>query len=342
MALSQILIPVTIAIFLTFLFHPLMAFLKNKNIPKAVSLILILVVVGIFGFLIVYVLISTIGDFQDKSDTYFENIKSFISEILRPFDVTLREFAAWLKINLRTLSLKTVLPKLYEAGIIQGFLSSFSSVVGDLIVALIFWIFMMLGKVKFEERLAVAMGKRNAMVQNSISNINVQIQSYLVIKTILSIIVAGIATIVFFLFGIDFAILWGVLTFILNFIPNIGAIIATIGPIVIGLLQYGLGFRVIALTVILLAVHNIVGSFIEPHYLGKKMDLSPVFVLFSLIFWGWIWGITGMFLAVPIAAVMKILFSNIGPLKPLAILMGSKTAGGDTTIEESQDDVIKQ
>ena len=72
------------------------------------------------------------------------------------------------------------------------------------------------------------------------------------------------------------------------------------------------------------------GNLVEPHYLGRQMDLSPVFVLFSLIFWGWIWGIVGMFLSVPIAAAMKILFSNIEALKPMAVLIGSKTESNDS------------
>jgi predicted PurR-regulated permease PerM len=224
---------------------------------------------------------------------------------------------------------------------VQDFITYFSSFMGDMFIALIFWVFMMFGKVKFEERLFVAFGHRNGMVQKNIDNINLQLQSYLIIKTILSLILGIIVTVVLILYGIDFAILWGVLTFILNFIPNIGALIATIGPLVIGLLQYGFGFTIISLTVILLAVHNLIGSFIEPHYLGRRMDLSPVFVLFSLIFWGWIWGIVGMFLAVPIAAMMKILFSNIGPLKPIAVLMGSKAAPVDPVIIEPTV-VIKQ
>lgn len=332
MALSKILIPVTIAIFLTFLFHPLLALLKNRGVPKWVSIILIIIVVGMFGYLLVLLLISAGGDFQDKLSQYLANITTFLTQILRPFDVTLREFASWFKIDLRKLDFKFLFEKLFQAGVISDFLNSFSSIMGDLFIALIFWVFMMLGKIKFEDRLAVAFGSRSAMVQESIKNINTQIQSYLVIKTILSLILGIIATIVFLLYGVDFALLWGVLTFILNFIPNIGALIATIGPLVIALLQHGFGFTVISLAVILLVVHNFVGSIIEPHYLGRHMDLSPVFVLFSLIFWGWIWGIAGMFLAVPIAAMMKILFSNIGPLKPIAVLMGSKANNVDSII----------
>lgn len=325
--LQEILIPITIAVFLTYLFHPLIDFLKKNGVPKWLSFILILVAVAFIGYLIALLVISTVGDLPDKLKVYSANISSFLTQILKPFDVTLREFASWFKIDLRTFKLSTLFEKLFEAGVIQDYFNSFSSILGDFFVSLIFWVFMMLGKVKFEERLAVAFGSRNSMVQENINHINVQIQSYLIIKTILSLIVGIIATSIFLVYGVDFAILWGVLTFVLNFIPNIGALIATIAPILIALFQYGFGFTVISMAAILFVVHNFIGSIIEPHYLGRHMDLSPVFVLFSLIFWGWVWGIVGMFLAVPIAASMKILFSNIEPLKPISILMGSKVNG---------------
>jgi len=327
MALKEILVPVTIAIFLTYLFHPLLAYMKGRGVPKWLSLILILIFVALIGYLTGLLLISAASDLPEKLQAYFENISAFLSGILKPFDLTLREFASWFKIDLQRFKFSTLFEKLFEAGVIQNLFNSLSSMLGDFFISLVFWVFMMLGKVKFEERLTVAFAERSSVVKENLSNINVQLQSYLIIKTVLSLIVGITTTIVLLIYGIDFAVLWGVLTFILNFIPNIGSLIAALAPIIIGLLQYGLGITIISLAVILFLIHNIVGNLIEPHYLGRHMDLSPVFVLFSLIFWGWIWGIVGMFLAVPIAAAMKILFSNIEPLKPIAILMGSKATG---------------
>ncbi len=336
MALREILVPVTIAIFLTYLLHPLLAFLKRKGVPKWLSLVFILVVVSVIGYFVILLLISTISNVPDKLQVYSENISAFLSQILKPFDMTLKEFASLFKVDIRRFNISTLFEKLFEAGVIQDLFNSFSSILGDFFISLVFWVFMMLGKVKFEERLSVAFAEKSSMVQENLRNINTQLQSYLIIKTILSLIVGTIATVVLLSYGVDFSLLWGILTFVLNFIPNIGALIATIGPIVIALLQYGFGFTVISLAVILFLVHNIAGNLIEPHYLGRHMDLSPVFVLFSLIFWGWIWGIVGMFLAVPIAAAMKILFSHIEPLKPIAILMGSKVNGVDSINKQSQ------
>jgi predicted PurR-regulated permease PerM len=254
---------------------------------------------------------------------YSKNLISSLNQILLPFNITFKQFAAMLNIDSK-LNISNILEELFKAGVIQDALNSITGILGDFFIGLIFWLFMMLGKTKFEERLKFAYSDRKDAVEENIKLINTQLQSYIIIKTILSFIAGVLVTIILFIYGIDFALIWGLLTFILNFIPNIGSFIATAAPILVALLEYGFGFRTVSLTVMLLIVHNIIGNFIEPHYLGRRMDLSPVFVLFSLIFWGWIWGIVGMFLAVPIAAFMKILFSNIDPLKPVAVLMGSR------------------
>jgi AI-2 transport protein TqsA len=207
--------------------------------------------------------------------------------------------------------------------------NSVSGMLGDIFIAIIFWIFMIMGKDSFEERLKNAFNERRNFVEKNINTINESLQSYIIIKTILSLTTGVIVTIILWIYGVDFAVVWGLLTFVLNYIPNIGSLIATACPIIVALFEYGLGFTTISMSVLLLLNQNIIGNIIEPHYLGRHMDLSPVFVLFSLIFWGWIWGVVGMFLAVPIAAAMKILFSNIEPLKPIAILMGRKTSDAD-------------
>jgi len=324
MALKEILIPVTIAVFLTFLFHPLIIFLQRYRVPKWATLIFILIVISGVYYLIALLLISSYDTFIENLQMYSKNLISSLNQILMPFNISLKQFAALLNIDTAKFDFNNVVERLFRAGVIQDAFNSITGVLGDFFISLIFWLFMMLGKTKFEERLKFAYSGYKDTVEKNIELINTQLQSYIVIKTILSFITGGIVTIILFIYGIDFAIIWGLLTFILNFIPNIGSFISTAAPILVALLEYGFGLRTISLTVLLLVTHNIIGNIIEPHYLGRHMDLSPVFVLFSLIFWGWIWGIVGMFLAVPIAAFMKILFSNIEPLKPVAILMGSK------------------
>jgi predicted PurR-regulated permease PerM len=333
MALREILIPVTIAIFMTYLFHPLVVYLEKHKIPKWASIVIILLFISGLYYLLALILLSSFNDISDKQQVYSANLSSFIQSILNPFHITIKELADILKIKLQKYDIDSLFKGLFEAGIIQDTFNILSSLLADFFISLFFWVFMIMGKDRFEERLKNAFSENREAVERNLNSIDDQLQSYITIKTILSLINAVIAMIIFWIFGIDFAIIWGLLTFILNFIPNIGSFIATLGPILIALMQYGFGFTAIAVAALLLISHNIVGNLIEPHYMGRHMDLSPVFVLFSLIFWGWIWGIVGMFLAVPIAASMKIFFSNIGPLKPIAILMGSKSGSPEDLVE---------
>ena len=326
-ALSDILIPVTIAIFLTFLFHPLVIYLTKFKIPKWLSLIIIVIIVSGLYYLIGVILVASFSSFPDKLQLYTQNLSTFLQSILNPFNITIQEFSEYLNVKVKGFDIGSLFQKLFEAGVIQNMFNSVSAMLGDVFIAIIFWIFMILGKDSFEERLKNAFSGRREFVEKNISTINESLQSYIIIKTILSFTTGLIVTIILWIYGVDFAVVWGLLTFVLNYIPNIGSLIATACPIIVALFEYGLGFTTISMSLLLFLNQNIIGNIIEPHYLGRHMDLSPVFVLFSLIFWGWIWGIVGMFLAVPIAAAIKILFSNIEPLKPIAILMGRKTNG---------------
>jgi len=123
------------------------------------------------------------------------------------------------------------------------------------------------------------------------------------------------------LFGLDFAILFGLLTFILNYIPNIGSFIATVFPVFIAIFQFETIWPAVWILVILVLIQQIMGAVVEPRLMGKGLDLSPLVILFFLFFWGWLWGIPGMILAVPIAAIVKIVTSNIPELDFIAVFM---------------------
>ncbi len=322
---KDILIPITIAILLTYLFHPLLELLKEKlRIPRPVGLILIF----ILNFAVFYVLglifISSFGGFSAKIEFYGGRLSQITRDILGPFNLTVRELEGMLGLEIQKFDAGGLLRKLFDAGIIQGFVSSFSNLISNFFIVMLFWVFMIMGKNKFEERLKVAFSSSSVDTERQIQAINEQLQSYLIIKTLISLATGVTFTVILTIYGIDFALFWGLLAFVLNYIPNIGSLLATLFPILIALLEYGFGFTSISIAVLLLIAQSIYGNIIEPKFLGRTMDLSPVFILFSLIFWGWVWGIVGMFLAVPLAAILKILCSNIDPLKPIAIIIGTK------------------
>jgi predicted PurR-regulated permease PerM len=109
----------------------------------------------------------------------------------------------------------------------------------------------------------------------------------------------------------------------LNFIPNIGSVIATLFPLLIGFLQYGFSLRVLLVFAGLVVTQFIVGNIVEPRTTGRSLNLSPMVILISLIFWGYIWGVVGMMLAVPLTSALKIFCENIPLLKPIAGLISA-------------------
>ncbi len=324
MELSSVIIPLTFSVFLTFLFHPLVNYLKKYKIPRFVSIVFVMILLFGASYLFFILLMTSLNGIPGKADFYSERLVDFVETVLTPFNLTFNELLKLFNVSVDEVETKSVIQTLFSSGLLQKTFLSISSFLGDVLVTIIFWLFMIYGKNHFDEKVKIAFDKSGSNISDTIIKVDEQIQSYLFIKTILSLATGVIATIIMIIFDVDFPFLWGLLTFTLNYIPNVGSLIATIFPIIITLLKFGFGVHSIALSALLVANQFLIGNFIEPYFLSRKMNLSAVFVLISLIFWGWVWGIAGMFLAVPIAAIMKIVFENIEALKTFSILMGSK------------------
>ncbi len=118
--------------------------------------------------------------------------------------------------------------------------------------------------------------------------------------------------------------MFAILTVLLNFIPNFGSVIATLLPIPVLLLQYGLGWQTMTVITLLFAIQFCIGNLVEPKMMGESLDLHPVTILLFLMFWGLVWGLPGMFLAVPITAILKIILSRIETTLPLSELLAGR------------------
>jgi AI-2 transport protein TqsA len=155
-------------------------------------------------------------------------------------------------------------------------------------------------------------------------NINAAIASYLKAKVKVNMVLAIPAMLVLWIFGIKFVVLWGVLTFLANFVPYLGSVVACALPVVFAFLDLGLGWQPLAAAVLLIAVHLSSAYLVEPALTGKAVDLSPLVVLIALSFWGLCWGLVGMVLAVPLTAMLKIVLQNAPSTRPIARLMGGE------------------
>ena len=176
-----------------------------------------------------------------------------------------------------------------------------------------------------KDRLEIIKNERERRVEKTFKDITEQIQRYIATKFLISLLTGFLVGVVLWIFGVDFLIVWAVMAFFLNFIPNIGSILAVILPTVMTLIQYeSVGYTVLVGGIISL-VQNLIGNLVEPKIMGDKLGLNPLVILLSLLVWGYIWGIAGMFLSVPLTAVVKIIISssNSPNLQFLSELMGA-------------------
>ncbi len=193
--------------------------------------------------------------------------------------------------------------------------TAFSSL---LIIALIV-IFMLFEAATF--RFKMRMAFTGAEADERFSRVMHEIQHYIGIKTVVSAATGLLIGVWVGVLGVDFAIFWGLVAFVLNFIPNLGSIIAAVPTTLLAMVQIGVG-RGLLVAFGYLVVNMVIGNFIEPHLMGRRLGLSTLVVVLSLVFWGWVWGPIGMLLSVPLTMVVKIMLENTEEFRWVAVLLG--------------------
>jgi AI-2 transport protein TqsA len=186
-------------------------------------------------------------------------------------------------------------------------------------------VFLLLEATGLPRKLRDAIGSRRSERLEWFGTVMSEVQRYLALKTLISAMTGLLIAASAWLLGVDFAMLWGVLAFFLNFIPNVGSIIAAVPAVLVALLQHGIG-TALALAAVYIAVNMVIGNLIEPALFGRRLGLSTLVVVLSLVFWGWVWGPVGMFLSVPLAMATKIMLDNTSGYRWVAALMAGAPA----------------
>jgi len=312
-----VLFPFFFAIFLSFTLYPVLDFLTRFKIPRSAAIVLILLVTFFIVYLLGALLYSSGKTFAMEWTNYGQKINNILASIFEKLPIPSQEIESF--------NLMDQLNIDRAGNLLLSTLGTFLSFLSNLFLILIFLVFILAGRGRTEAKIfryfKKEQGETFVQIKN---NIDSQIQRYLGIKTIISFITGLLATIVLLSFGVDFAIVWGFLTFILNYIPNIGSIIATAFPLIIAIFQFDTIWPAFWILIILVTIQMILGNFIEPKVMGKGLGISPLVILFSLFFWGWLWGLPGMILAIPIAAIIKIVTGNIPSMEFISVLISRR------------------
>lgn len=284
--------------------------IKTFKIPGVVAMALSVLTIGTVIFVLISIINGNIHNVIRVAPSYQEKIIDLIDNpTFQRFGIhDIPEFDDTIKsINIKkTLSSLTVLAK---------------NITSNLGMIIIYSIFILLEYRLFKNKLLLIFKKEG--IGNIIENINRDVRKYVVIKSGASFATGTLSFLALLMVGIDFAALWGITIFLLNFIPTIGSIIAVIPPVLLSLVQFeGLTKFFIVLSS-LISIQVLIGNILEPRLAGRSLNLSPLVILLSLVFWGKIWGIVGMFLCVPITVILNIVLANFESTQSIAIMLSA-------------------
>lgn len=335
--MASVIVPIVVALLLTFLIEPFIKFLNKKlHLPWVLAEIIVILVMLILLYSVISIFTQSIKTIINLFPTYeerFSKIYEYLAEKLSmPFNKNLSLFDnLWASLGIRN-TIKNIAIAT-SSNVIQ-----FSK--STLLVFL--FIFFLLSEAKsIGIKLSSALEEtNNARVKHIIRNIIQQVSHYITIKAIISLLTGIIVSLGAIAIKLPFAVVWGLVAFVLNFIPNFGSIISCAVTIIFTAVQfYPSWTEVIIMTFVMFGVNTVMGYIIEPKWEGKGLGLSPFIILASLSIWGWLWGFAGLVLAVPMTVILKIIFENIPYLRPFAILMGNSSLKDDSTKLNSTDKI---
>jgi len=319
--LQSILLPLFVALIISFLFEPLYEWLKKKRFPSWAAILAVVIVILIISNIASVFVYTSINSFTVGIPKYIQKIEGLGSN----FTVFMNTLGISNDKIKETLDFSKFLSGEKIAGALSAIISGIAGIFTNYILILIYIIFLLSEFSSIKRRILAAFTHGGARtIADTLSDIFIDLRKYIVGKTLINFSHAFILTVIFLIFGLDFAIVWGLFFFFLTWLPQIGAFIATVFPVLIAFAQYDNILTPIALMIIMIVLGYTMGSFVEPRVLGNKLNLSPLLLIFSLVFWGWMWGIVGMLLSVPVMSMIKIILSKFETTQPLAILMSNE------------------
>lgn len=312
---SSILVPFLLAGFIAILTAPILLFLQRKKIPRGVAVLLVVLLLIVFGGSLSTLLGTSIKGFSSRIPFYTERIYEQSNLLIS------------LAGNLGVEIPQSTIEEYFDPGtaikIIGNTLTGLKSVLTNTFLIILTVIFILMEASGIPIKVKKAFNKSDEGLK-PVRSFFTSFNHYLAIKTGTSMVTGFLIFLWLTFFGIDFPVLWGLLAFMLNFVPNVGSILAAIPAVLLAIIQLGfMKAGIIALGY--LAVNVTLGSILEPRLLGKGLGLSPLIVFLSLVFWGWVLGPVGMLLSVPLTMIAKIALENNEGTKWISILMGSES-----------------
>ncbi len=309
---QSLLVPFLLSVFIAIVVAPAMSYLKTHRIPTAIAIILIMLAIIAVGTLIGGLIGSSVESFSEQLPVYQEKLKTLVLAMLN------RLSGMGIVISEQTVS-QFLDPGQAMQMVAQG-LSSLRGLLTNTFLILLTVVFILFETAGLPAKLDRILPDTSNSHQY-LDQVLEDIKRYMMIKSLTSLLTGILVAVWLWILGVDYPLLWGVLALLFNYVPNIGSLIAAIPAILLALVQLGSG-AALWTAVGYLVINNLVGTLIEPRFMGRGLGLSTLVVFLSLVFWGWVLGIIGMFLSVPLTMTLKIALDSRDNTRWIAVLLG--------------------
>ncbi|MBE0492794.1 MAG: AI-2E family transporter [Thiomicrospira sp.] len=312
-AAEAITIPIMLALFIAIISTPFLRMMTTRGVPSYLAVVIVLFVLIVFGGLLAMVVSHSIDSFISQMPHYQMRLQIMLNSLLPLFET----------LNLpvtREMLMEHVNPS-NVMGTIGRALSAVGSVLTNVFLVVFIVIFILMEEATFPRKIRAAMPDAQFTLDTT-SGFMARVNKYLLIKTIISFVTGALVTTWLYFMGVDFPILWGLVAMLMNFIPNVGSLIAALPAVLLAMVQLGFGdAALVALGY--LAINVVMGNLLEPKFMGKGLGLSPLVVFLSLLVWGWLFGPVGMFLSIPLTMIVKIALEQYETTRWIAIMLSN-------------------
>jgi len=319
---ATVVLPLAIAILLVFVLYPMVLGLEKIRIPRLVSILLAVIIIVAALYVFGMVLFSSGRVILSRYPQYEARLSEIYIWIADVFDLSYNTELSFFQNLWGHIEFRNQI-----SSMAVSFSNSFLDFGKNAVLVVLFVAFLLVEASQFKEKLELAFSSHSVVIKKMGTDVMRQVTRYLGAKFLISLANGVIYAIGFWLVGLEFAIVWGVIQFLLNFIPTLGSIVAGIGISLFALMQFwpepG---PIIIVVLIVLGTNMILGNILDPKIIGENVGISPFVVVASLVIWGWIWGFAGMVLAVPMMVIIRIICENFPFLEPISILLGSRKA----------------
>ena len=309
----SVMVPFVLAVLFSYLILPLVDWLQLRlRLPRWLALVATLLVV-LCGLLVVgSLIVSSIGGLEQNASLYRDRVLRLVQQV-----------QTWLHargLEVGQVDLVKELRSLPVLSWVQATAGSITGILADAFLILLITIYLVAGRTPKQRSHGFM-----AIVEH-------KIHRYIVTKVGTSLTTGVLVGLILWMLGLDLALVFGLLAFLLNFIPSVGSIVATLLPLPVAVMQFDSALRIAAVLGLPLIVQMVIGNAIEPKLMGRGLDLHSITVLLMLIFWGLVWGIPGMLMATPITAILKVVFEAFETTRPVAELLAGRLQGQVTEV----------